>query len=161
QALFAHQAVAPSEALAVGDGLGEVDHRAVEHRGRLARADAFDEVAAVAAERAAVDPIGEAAAERVGEHHAHRRGALLQEAANASPTPVLPAVASTMVPPAASAPRASASSTMARAMRSLTLPPGFKCSHLASSGTGSPAPTRASSTSGVSPIASSTDGTRA
>src|SRR5437867_10520438 len=49
----------------------------------------------------------------------------------ASPMPVLPLVGSTSVPPGLSTPRRSASSTMATAMRSLTLPPGFSDSTLA------------------------------
>ncbi len=44
--------------------------------------------------------------------------------------PVLPAVPSTTVPPGLSAPRRSASSTMPRAARSLTEPPGFMNSAL-------------------------------
>src|SRR5207247_946892 len=49
----------------------------------------------------------------------------------ASPMPVLPLVGSTSVPPGFSAPPRSASSTMATAMRSLTLPPGFNDSTFA------------------------------
>ena len=45
--------------------------------------------------------------------------------------PVFPAVPSTIVPPGASVPRASASSTMNLAARSFTEPPGFMNSHLA------------------------------
>jgi hypothetical protein len=48
----------------------------------------------------------------------------------ARPTPVLPAVASMMVPPGLSQPRRSASLIMARPTRSLTLPPGFSDSTL-------------------------------
>ena len=43
----------------------------------------------------------------------------------ARPTPVLPEVGSTMVPPAVRRPSCSAASTIARAMRSLMEPPGF------------------------------------
>src|SRR2546425_10451820 len=43
----------------------------------------------------------------------------------ASPIPVLPLVGSTSVPPGLRTPRRSASSTIATAMRSFTLPPGF------------------------------------
>src|SRR5205809_361452 len=49
----------------------------------------------------------------------------------ASPMPVLPLVGSTSVPPGFSAPPRSASSTMATAMRSLTLPPGFRDAYFA------------------------------
>ena len=50
----------------------------------------------------------------------------------ARPTPVLPEVGSTIVPPGRSAPDASAASTIRSAMRSLTDPPGLKYSTLAS-----------------------------
>ena len=49
----------------------------------------------------------------------------------ANPTPVLPEVASTMVPPGRRSPRRSASSMIAIPMRSLTEPPGFKNSAFA------------------------------
>ena len=52
---------------------------------------------------------------------------------------MLPAVASTIVSPGRRTPRRSASSTIASAMRSFTLPPGLRCSHLTSTGTSSPA----------------------
>ena len=52
-------------------------------------------------------------------------------ATSARLTPVLPEVASTRVPPGASAPDASASCTMAAATRSLLLPPGLENSALA------------------------------
>ncbi len=42
----------------------------------------------------------------------------------------------------------------ARAMRSLTLPPGFNCSHLPSTGDATPAETCSNATSGVWPISS-------
>src|SRR5688572_30559856 len=48
----------------------------------------------------------------------------------ASPTPVLPLVGSTIVPPGLSSPRRSASSIITRPMRSLTDPPGLRCSSL-------------------------------
>src|SRR5580693_1725591 len=51
-------------------------------------------------------------------------------------------------------PRASASRMSAFAVRSLTLPPGLRCSHLTSTLLGRPRATRDSSTSGVFPIAS-------
>ena len=47
----------------------------------------------------------------------------------ASPSPVLPLVPSTMVPPGFSRPSASAASIMAIPMRSFTEPPGFMNSH--------------------------------
>ena len=50
----------------------------------------------------------------------------------ASPTPVLPEVGSTIVPPGRSSPHASAASTIRSAMRSLTEPPGLKYSTFAS-----------------------------
>src|SRR5580692_6854165 len=50
----------------------------------------------------------------------------------ASPTPVLPEVGSTMVPPGLSSPDSSAASTMRSAILSLTEPPGLKYSTLAS-----------------------------
>ena len=49
----------------------------------------------------------------------------------ARPTPVLPDVGSTIVPPGRNSPEASAASTMRRAIRSFTLPPGFMYSTLA------------------------------
>ncbi len=48
----------------------------------------------------------------------------------ARPMPVLPEVGSTIVPPAFSRPRASASSTIDSAMRSLIEPPGLSRSDL-------------------------------
>jgi len=77
-------------------------------------------------------------------------------ATSASPTPVLPLVGSTMVPPGPSRPAFSASSTMRSAMRSFTLPPGLKYSTLASTVADSPAVTLRSRTSGVLPINSTT-----
>ena len=44
--------------------------------------------------------------------------------------PVLPLVGSTMVSPGFKRPSASAASIMERQMRSLTEPPGLRCSHL-------------------------------
>ena len=69
---------------------------------------------------------------------------------------MLPEVGSTIVPPGFSSPDASAASTMRRAMRSLTLPPGLKYSILASTGAASPAATGPSRTSGVFPTRSAT-----
>ncbi len=75
----------------------------------------------------------------------------------ASPTPVLPLVGSTMVPPGRSSPEASASSIISSAIRSFTDPPGLKYSTLAStSGAASPV-TRDSRTNGVSPTRSMID----
>src|SRR6266542_2891657 len=73
----------------------------------------------------------------------------------ASAIPVLPEVASRIVLPGVSNPRRSPSRSMARAGRSLTLPPGFMCSALASRRRpGTPAAMRERSSSGVLPIAS-------
>jgi hypothetical protein len=54
----------------------------------------------------------------------------LSAAAMASPTPVLPLVPSTMVPPGRSSPLRSASSMIAIPIRSLTEPPGLAYSAL-------------------------------
>src|SRR5262245_55783647 len=79
----------------------------------------------------------------------------------ASRIPVLPLVGSTMVPPALSSPRRSASSSMATAMRSLTLPPGLTDSSLATTSAPPAFGSRLSRTSGVRPISSRTvDATR-
>src|ERR1051326_7856422 len=72
----------------------------------------------------------------------------------ASPSPVLPDVHSTIVPPCFRRPSFSAASTMARPMRSFTLPPGLKNSSLASTGQGRSFATRRSRTSGVRPTVS-------
>ena len=69
----------------------------------------------------------------------------------ASPTPVLPLVGSTMVPPGFSAPLSSAASIMRRAMRSFTEPPGLKYSTLARTVALMPLVTLLSLTSGVLP----------
>ena len=75
----------------------------------------------------------------------------------ASPTPVLPLVGSTMVPPGFSSPSRSAASIILTAIRSFTEPPGFRYSTLAStSGLASPV-TRVSCTSGVLPTRSMSD----
>ena len=75
----------------------------------------------------------------------------------ARPTPVLPDVGSTMVPPGPRSPSRSAASIMATAGRSLTLPPGLRNSNLASSWPGRSRPIRSSRTSGVSPTRSSSE----
>src|SRR5436190_7457403 len=77
-------------------------------------------------------------------------------AAIASPTPVLPLVASTIKPPGLSRPSRSAASIIARPMRSLTEPPGLKNSAFAHTGVFTPADTRFSRISGVQPIVSRT-----
>src|SRR5882724_1877745 len=71
--------------------------------------------------------------------------------------PVLPLVGSTRVAPALSTPRRSASSTMASAMRSLTLPPGLSDSSLASTVAPPGLGMRLRRTSGVPPTRSSTE----
>src|SRR5690349_6812909 len=77
-------------------------------------------------------------------------------AANASPTPVLPDVASTISPPGLSRPSRSAASIIAMPMRSFTEPPGLKNSALAYTGVRTPCVTRLSRISGVQPIVSRT-----
>src|SRR3954451_17993705 len=72
----------------------------------------------------------------------------------ASPTPVLPAVGSAVVPPGASAPSASAASTIRVAMRSFTDPPGFRYSTLASTNGLAPSVVAPSLRSGVLPMRS-------
>jgi hypothetical protein len=72
----------------------------------------------------------------------------------ARPTPVLPAVASMIVPPARSNPFCSASAIMASATRSLTLPPGLVISTFTATWAWSPWARRFKSTSGVWPTAS-------
>src|ERR671912_432607 len=72
----------------------------------------------------------------------------------ASPAPVLPLVGSTIVPPGLSWPDRSARSTMASPIRSLTEPPGFRYSTLASRVGARPRPSRDSRTSGVPPTTS-------
>src|SRR5215471_13644784 len=68
--------------------------------------------------------------------------------------PVLPDVGSTIVAPGLSRPFSSASSIMARAMRSLTLPPGLRDSTFASTSAEPSGTTRLSRTSGVLPMRS-------
>src|ERR1035438_911832 len=70
---------------------------------------------------------------------------------SAKPTPVLPAVASRIVDPACSTPRASASRIIPRAARSLILPPGFRNSNLANTAAAPSGVTRASCSMGVWP----------
>src|SRR3954451_19971495 len=72
----------------------------------------------------------------------------------ASPTPVLPEVGSTIVPPGCSSPDASAASTIRVAIRSFTEPPGFMYSTLASTSGLAPSVVRSSLTSGVLPTRS-------
>src|SRR5262249_34854875 len=71
-------------------------------------------------------------------------------------SPVLPAVASTMVPPELSRPSRSAASIMVRAGRSLIEPDGLALSSLRKSRHG-PRSMRVTSTSGVSPMRSRTE----
>ena len=79
-------------------------------------------------------------------------------AAIASPTPVLPEVGSTTVPPGPSFPSASARSIMRSPMRSFTDPPGFMNSSFARIVAPVSMPIRCRRTSGVLPIRSSTVG---
>ena len=75
--------------------------------------------------------------------------------------PVLPLVGSTTTPPGLSCPLRSASSIIARQMRSFTEPPGFACSIFAQTLARGPArPGAAIATSGVSPTRSSTSSAR-
>src|SRR2546425_12824858 len=71
--------------------------------------------------------------------------------------PVLPLVGSTSVPPGFSAPVRSASSIIASAMRSLTLPPGLRDSTLAATAAPPGLGSLRRRTSGVPPISSSTE----
>ena len=68
--------------------------------------------------------------------------------------PVLPAVPSTIVPPGRSSPFSSASVMIASAARSLTLPPGFRNSHLPRISQPVASETRFRRTSGVLPTRS-------
>ena len=80
----------------------------------------------------------------------------LDEAAIARPTPVLPEVGSTIVPPGRNQPLRSASSIIRIPIRSLTDPPGLSISSLATSRRGDPGTlgqSRLSRTSGVLPMA--------
>ncbi len=72
----------------------------------------------------------------------------------ASPTPVLPEVGSTIVPPGFSSPEASAASIIRMAMRSFTEPPGLKYSTLARTVALIPSVTLLSLTRGVLPTSS-------
>jgi len=67
----------------------------------------------------------------------------------ARPTPVLPLVASTMVPPGFNCPLRSASSMIEMPMRSLTEPPGLKNSTLANTSGATLRVTLCNRTSGV------------
>src|SRR5205823_11856209 len=73
----------------------------------------------------------------------------------ASPTPVLPEVGSTIVPPGLSFPSRLACSIIGRPIRSFTEPPGFRYSSLASSAGPTSWPTLSSRTIGVAPTRSS------
>jgi hypothetical protein len=72
----------------------------------------------------------------------------------ARPTPVLPDVGSTIVPPGLRSPDFSAASTMRSAMRSFTEPPGFMYSILASTVPRAPPVVPPSFSSGVFPTSS-------
>jgi hypothetical protein len=72
-------------------------------------------------------------------------------AARASPTPVLPEVGSTMVPPGFRSPAFSPASIMAMPIRSFTLEPGLKDSILAARVAPPPEWNRPSLTRGVFP----------
>ena len=76
---------------------------------------------------------------------------------SASPIPVLPEVASTMVPPGASAPDASAVRIMFSAMRSFDDPPGLRPSSFTSTRDSRPRVSECSSTTGVFPIRDATE----
>src|SRR5262245_55609150 len=75
----------------------------------------------------------------------------------ARPTPVLPDVGSTMVPPGLRSPSRSAASIIATAGRSFTDPPGFVVSILATRSHVSPRPMHGSRTRGVSPMSPRTE----
>src|SRR5215813_3948720 len=75
----------------------------------------------------------------------------------ASPIPVLPLVGSTIVPPGLSAPVRSASSIIASAMRSFTLPPGLRDSTLATTAAPPGLGSLRRRTRGVPPMSSSTE----
>src|SRR5580658_6669037 len=75
-------------------------------------------------------------------------------ATSASAMPVFPAVPSTIVPPGLSTPRVSASSTIPRAARSLTDPPGFRNSALPKMRRPNSRDSARSSIRGVAPTAS-------
>jgi hypothetical protein len=77
-------------------------------------------------------------------------------ATSASPTPVLPDVGSTMVPPGLSSPLASAASIILTAIRSLALPPGLRYSILAATMPDPSGTTEFSRTRGVLPMSSLT-----
>src|SRR5439155_13762130 len=74
------------------------------------------------------------------------------------PAPVLPEVGSTIVPPGFSSPSRSAASIIASPIRSLTEPPGFRYSSLASRRAPPLGESRSSRTIGVSPTRSSSVG---
>ena len=71
---------------------------------------------------------------------------------------MLPEVGSTIVPPGRSRPSCSAASIIARPMRSLTEPPGFRNSSFARSSPGTSRESRSSRTIGVEPTSSRTVG---
>src|ERR1700744_4602320 len=75
-------------------------------------------------------------------------------ATRARPTPVLPEVGSTMVPPGLSSPSASAASIIFTAIRSLELPPGLRYSTFATTVPAPAGTTEFRRTSGVPPMRS-------
>src|SRR3990172_2651893 len=77
-------------------------------------------------------------------------------AAMARPTPVLPLVGSTSVPPGLSTPPRSASSIIPRPSRSLTAPPGLSCSSFARTVGRRPLAMRVRRTMGVFPTSART-----
>src|SRR5262249_50802424 len=79
-------------------------------------------------------------------------------AAIARPTPVLPEVGSTIVPPGSSFPSRSAASIIERPIRSFTDPPGFRNSSFARIVPGTSREIRSSRTMGVLPTRSRTLG---
>src|SRR5689334_8534293 len=79
-------------------------------------------------------------------------------AAIARPTPVLPDVGSTIVPPGRRCPSRSAASIIARPIRSFTEPPGFRYSSFARIVPGTSREIRSRRTIGVPPTSSSTPG---
>ena len=81
-------------------------------------------------------------------------------AAMASPTPVLPEVGSTIVPPGRRSPSRSAASMRASPIRSFSEPPGFRYSSLASTSAPPGGESFCSRTIGVPPTSSSTVGYR-
>src|SRR5437867_266156 len=136
--LLASQPSGPRQRVLVTDLDDPVDDLAVEHARNERRADALDGVGA----RLAAGQHGRA--RRLHGDHLHTGHLLLEDLTHTGQRPAradaghdgepdarIAAGGSTSVPPGFSAPPRSASSTMATAMRSLTLPPGFNDSTFA------------------------------